>query len=120
MPSYHTTSYRSYDRSMEMLGHSMMLATISEDNCGYGGSIPSSQLGLKRASNLSKSCKTGLADLAAQSAQQPLEPNMIQQQQQQQQSHHHHQHYHHQQQQQELTNMMISDDDAWGFFMDDA
>ena len=117
MPSYHTTSYRSYDRSMEMLGHSMMLATISEDNCGYGGSIPSSQLGLKRASNLSKSCKTGLADLAAQSAQhQPLEPNMIQQQQQQS---HHHQHYHHQQQQQEST-IMIADDEAWGFFMDDA
>lgn len=105
MPSYHTANYRSYDRSMEMLGRSMMLATISEEQLADGGgfccgSFLSNQtsLGLKRSSALvSQSYKTGLAELAQADQQ----------------------HQGSVQQQQPQIGSSQEDNDCWGFFMDD-
>jgi len=93
MPSYQAVN-RSYDRSMEMLGHSMMLASISEEQLLVVDDFQASSFnaGLKRASPLSKSHKTGLAELAAAQDQQML---MSQQQHQQ-----------------------PSSDEAWGFFLE--
>ena len=106
MPSYQTANYRSYDRSMEMLGRSMMLATISEEQlagegffcCGSSSSSHQS-LGLKRSSALSQSYKTGLAELAATQAHQQQQQGSVQQEQ-------------------ELLSAP-EDNDCWGFFMDD-
>ena len=108
MPSYHTTNYRSYDRSMEMLGRSMMLATISEEQladdvfcCGSSPSSYQQTLGLKRTSSaLSQSYKTGLAELAQAAGQ-------------------HHQGSIQQQQQPPQSLSAQEDNDCWGFFMDD-
>jgi len=97
MPSYPSTNYRSYDRSMEMLGHSMMLATISEEQLEANSSFHGSSfqtLGLKRSSALSKSYKTGLAALSDAAAQ----------------AHH---------KMMSRPSQQPAQDDAWGFFMDD-
>ena len=108
MPSYQTANYRLYDdRSMEMLGRSMMLATISEEQLAHNGyccgSSSHQSLGFHRSSALSQTNKAGLAELVAQAQQQ--HQGSVQQQQPPQ--------------QQQLLSAPEDNDDCWGFFMDD-
>ena len=107
MPSYQTANYRLYDdRSMEMLGRSMMLATISEEQLAHNGyccgSSSLQSLGFHRSSALSQTYKAGLAELVAQAQQQQHQGSVQQPPQQQQ-----------------LLSAPEDNDDCWGFFMDD-